>query len=210
MALRQEVDGPTARESNLSALPVDRNFRTPITGDSRGVTVSPPESIHTYCALFPPDEYFTCLSTFSLCGVLFCKASSLTAALGTRVWCPHGRDWTSVSGQELKPSFEPLRTEATRDLLCILASVSCGPSSPLSNIFRATRGFPGGAVVKNLQCGRHRRCGFDPWARKIPWRRAWQPTPVFLTGESHGQGSLVGYSPWGHTESDTTEHDRDI
>ena len=40
---------------------------------------------------------------------------------------------------------------------------------------------------------------------KIPWRRAWQPTPVFLPRESHGQRSLVGYSPWGHKESDTTE-----
>ena len=47
--------------------------------------------------------------------------------------------------------------------------------------------------------------GFDPWVGKIPWRRAWQPTPVFLPGESHGQRSLVGYSPWGHTESDMTE-----
>ena len=39
----------------------------------------------------------------------------------------------------------------------------------------------------------------------IPWRRAWQPTPVFLPGESHGQRSLAGYSPWGRKESDTTE-----
>ena len=43
-----------------------------------------------------------------------------------------------------------------------------------------------------------RRYGFNPWVRKIPWRRKWQPTPVFLPGESHGQGSLVGYSPQGH------------
>ena len=50
-----------------------------------------------------------------------------------------------------------------------------------------------------------RRPGFDPWVRKIPWRRAWQPTPVFLPGESHGQRSLAGYSPWGCKESDTTE-----
>ena len=42
-----------------------------------------------------------------------------------------------------------------------------------------------------------RRCGFDPWVRKIPWRRKWQPTPVFLPGESHGQRSLAGDSPWG-------------
>ena len=39
---------------------------------------------------------------------------------------------------------------------------------------------------------------FDPWVGKIPWRRKWQPTPVFLPGKSHGQRGLVGYSPWGH------------
>ena len=44
-----------------------------------------------------------------------------------------------------------------------------------------------------------------PWVEKIPWRRKWQPTPVFLPGESHGQRSLVGYSPQCHKESDTTE-----
>ena len=49
------------------------------------------------------------------------------------------------------------------------------------------------------------RLRFDPSVGKIPWRRAWQPTPVFLPGESHGQRSLVGYSPRGHKESDTTE-----
>ena len=54
-------------------------------------------------------------------------------------------------------------------------------------------------------CRRHKRQGFNPWAGKIPWRRSWQPTPVFLPGESQGQGSLVGYCLWGRTESDTTE-----
>ena len=48
--------------------------------------------------------------------------------------------------------------------------------------------------------------GFNPWVGKIPWRRKWQPAPVFLPGESHGQRSLAGYSPWGHKESDMTEH----
>ena len=43
------------------------------------------------------------------------------------------------------------------------------------------------------------------WVQKIPRRRKWQPTPVFLPGESHGQRSLVGYSPWCQKESDTTE-----
>ena len=61
-------------------------------------------------------------------------------------------------------------------------------------------------VVKNppAEAG-DERLGFDPWVRKIPWRRAWQPTPVFLPGESHRQRSLVGCSPEGCTESDTTE-----
>ena len=54
-------------------------------------------------------------------------------------------------------------------------------------------------------CPQCRRPRFDPWVRKIPWRRQWHPTPVLLPGESHGQRSLVGYSPWGHKESDTTE-----
>ena len=44
------------------------------------------------------------------------------------------------------------------------------------------------------------------WVRKTPWRRKWQPTPVLLPGKFHGQRSLAGYSPWGHEESDTTEH----
>ena len=50
-----------------------------------------------------------------------------------------------------------------------------------------------------------RRPGFVPWVWKIPWRRAWQPTSIFLPGESHGQRSLAGYNPWGHKESDTAE-----
>ena len=55
------------------------------------------------------------------------------------------------------------------------------------------------------QCKRHRRCTFGPWVGKIPWRRKWQPTPVFLPGESHGQWSLAGYTLWGRKESDVTE-----
>ena len=55
------------------------------------------------------------------------------------------------------------------------------------------------------QCSRHKRLEFDPWAGEIPWRRAWQPTPVLLPGESHGQGSLVGCSPKGRKESEVTE-----
>ena len=52
------------------------------------------------------------------------------------------------------------------------------------------------------QCRRHR---FNPWVRKIPWSRKWQPTLVFLPGKSHGQ-SLEGYSPWGCKKRDMIEH----
>ena len=48
------------------------------------------------------------------------------------------------------------------------------------------------------------RPGFDPWVGKIPWKRVWQPTAVFLPGEFQGQRSLAGYDPWGHKELDTT------
>ena len=56
-----------------------------------------------------------------------------------------------------------------------------------------------------LQCRKCRWLQFDPWIRKIAWRREWQPTPVFLPGKSHAQRSVVGYSPWGCKESDATE-----
>ena len=68
------------------------------------------------------------------------------------------------------------------------------------------QGFPGGSAIKDLpanacQCGRHR---FDPWVGKIPWRRKWLPTPVFLPEKCCRQRSLMGYSPLGHKGLDTT------
>ena len=58
-------------------------------------------------------------------------------------------------------------------------------------------GFPGGASGKEpvCQCRRHKRHGFNSWVGKIPWRRVWQHTPIFLPGESYGQRSLASYSP---------------
>ena len=75
------------------------------------------------------------------------------------------------------------------------------------------RGFLGGSDLPHVgivdfwkricrQCGRLR---FDPWVGKIPWKREWLPTPVFLSVESHGQRRLAGYSPWDHKESETAE-----
>ena len=65
-------------------------------------------------------------------------------------------------------------------------------------------GLPQGLNGKESTCP-WRRHGFDPWARKIPWRRKWQPIPVSLPGKSHGQRSLAGYSPWDHKELGMTQ-----
>ena len=69
-------------------------------------------------------------------------------------------------------------------LLCILLVCTCH------------YGLPWWLRGKQSAC--QCRCGFEPWGRKIPWRRKWQPTPVFLSEKSHGQGSLADYSPWSH------------
>ena len=77
-------------------------------------------------------------------------------------------------------------------------------SSSFISLWKKTLWLPKWLSSKEsaFQCRRH---GFDPWVRKISWRRKWQPTPVFLPGKSHGWRNLVGYSPWGRKESDTTE-----
>ena len=84
--------------------------------------------------------------------------------------------------------------------VCVCVCVSVLSRSVPSNSLQPCGpypGFPGGTSGKEsaCQCRRCKRRGFDPWVGKIPWRRAWQPTPVFLPGKSHGQRSLVGYSP---------------
>ena len=66
----------------------------------------------------------------------------------------------------------------------------------------SVRGFPSGTVVKESAC-QCRRHGFDPWVRKIPWRRKWQSTSVFLPGKFPGRRSLGGHSPWGSQKSQT-------
>ena len=99
----------------------------------------------------------------------------------------------------------------------------CGSCTPVSYVFQAGGsaavflelktsacrwGFPRGSSGKEpaCQCKRHKIGGFDPWVRRIPWRRAWQPSPVFLPGESHGQRSLAVYSPWDRKEPDMHAH----
>ena len=97
--------------------------------------------------------------------------------------------------QQLRPiSFKGL----TMFKLILLWEVE-GDRTWLVKLLRMNRASLVVQTVKNLPAM------WETWVGKIPWRRAWQPTPVFLPGESHGQGSLVGYSPWSLKESDTTD-----
>ena len=88
-------------------------------------------------------------------------------------------------------------------LLCEAAVSTAQPSIFIAKIPNNDPqwGFPGGSDGKESACNP----GFDPWVRKIHWRREWQSTPLFLPGKSHRQRSLMGYSPGGHKEVDTTE-----
>ena len=65
------------------------------------------------------------------------------------------------------------------------------PFAAIQMDLKIITGFPGDAPI--CQHRRHRRPGFNPWIRKIPWRRKWQPTPALLPGKSYGQRNLAGY-----------------
>ena len=120
-------------------------------------------------------------SSFTFIKMLF--SSSLISTLG---WC-HLPIWGYFSQQ----SWLQLVVHSAQDftLLCILISKMGLPSRLIGE-------------ESACQCRRH---GFDPWVGKIPCRRKWHTSPVFLPGKFHGQRSLVGYSPWGHKTSDVTE-----
>ena len=93
----------------------------------------------------------------------------------------------------------------------ILAYFSCPKarklkSNGLGKLNHTRNNIHASSKESTCQCRRCKRCRFNPWVRKIPWRRKWQPTPVFLPGKFHRQRSLAGYCPWGLKESDTAEH----
>ena len=83
------------------------------------------------------------------------------------------------------------------------------PTTAKEMLWRSShQALPGGSGGKESACKAGDLGsipGFDPWVGKIPWRRKWQLTPVFLPRKPHGQRNLVGYRPWGCKESDMTE-----
>ena len=101
-------------------------------------------------------------------------------------------------------AWEPAPLKAGED--GSLSSESIQLSSAFFFSIQALSGLDDTLVVKKLLANvRDIRTQVQSRVGKIPWRRTWQPTPVFLPGESHGQRSLVGYSPQGHQESEMTE-----
>ena len=112
-------------------------------------------------------------------------------------WCQVRESWASLVVQWLRIC---LTMQATQVRSLAQEDPTCRGATKPGHL------NSGGASGKEPACQprRHERRRFDPGAGKIPWRRAWQPTPVFLPGESHGQRSLVGQSPWDQKELDTT------
>ena len=95
-----------------------------------------------------------------------------------------------------------MRSNGVSVILLAWCPLSIGRALCLKHLYLQCPGGSDGKADVYLQCGRP---GFYPWIGKIPWRRKWQSTPGLLPGKSHVQRSLVGYSPWGCKESDTTE-----
>ena len=94
---------------------------------------------------------------------------------------------------QMNPSWFPGLSYTVRKRLVDNYPQDCFSRSPCNGIGASPGGPSGKEPV--CQCRRCKRWEFDPWVMKLPWRKAWQPTPGFLPGETHGQRSLAGYSP---------------
>ena len=115
------------------------------------------------------------------------------------------RVWDCKTGEEVGSCSSRHRPFQDHNTETYLVSTCRSMTPSRVKTLSASLYISGGAGGKEHAC-RCRRQESDPWVGKIPpWRRKRQPTPIFLPGESRGQRSLVGYSPWGHRESDTTE-----
>ena len=117
------------------------------------------------------------------------------------MWSTAWRQEAGCWGGSSAHTSSPLRTSCRPEQP--VASGSSGPvSEPSVPICRIREtGLPWWLSSKDSSCQR-RRGQSNPWVRKTPWRRAWQPAPVSLPGEPHGQRSLAGYSPWGAKQLD--------
>ena len=123
-------------------------------------------------------------------GILLCIGKLRANILNVLCFLQMTRSWTLLS------MFYCFLV-SLKDILSVKLPKALFVASSHLWVIDMGKGFPVGASSKEpvCQCRRLKRCGFEPWIGKTPWRRAWQPTPVFLPGESHGQRSLAGYGP---------------
>ena len=126
------------------------------------------------------------------------------------IWKNLGKQgsWTEKQGAKSRECLQIIRRNSERitastSVLTLSSHIrTCSTKEKKKNRFKQWLS----GKESTCQCREHRKHGFSPWIGKIPCRRKWQPIPVFLPGESHGQRSLAGYSPWCCKESDATEH----
>ena len=134
--------------------------------------------------------------TIGLSYFLFLPCSFLRECAFLRIYKPG--TWVSCFVGKFFTVWATRKTQQSLVVLCISAVLVV---TSFSLLILLIWGFPGGSNSKESAC----RAWFDSWIRKIPWRREWLPTPVYLPGEFYGQSSLMSYSPWGHKESNTAE-----
>ena len=120
---------------------------------------------------------------------------------GCQVWARHRWGWGGAVTWGLPHTTAPLGGEKRPRQPCL-----GGRGSGKLMVKKQNTNFKVKIMAQMVRiCLQWGRPGIDPWVGKIPRRRNWQPTPGFLPGESHGQRTLAGYSPWGCKEADTTE-----
>ena len=149
----------------------------------------------------------TCPHLPRLCHSVLYHPSVSTLSL--RLWSPKDRNRIFLSSLcwQLHSAWNIVTAQLRliawmnkRQIPAYMLPIICCPS-------RQTQGLPRWLSKESVcQCRRSRRRGFSPWVGKIPWRRAWQPTGVFLPGDSHGPRSLVDYSPWGLRQDWVIKH----
>ena len=117
-----------------------------------------------------------------------------------------GSSWIRDQTHVPRTGRQILNHQTTKEVLfsSFFMKQNNGPLCPQHQKPNSDSGYLELSQGIRYQC-RFKRRGINPWVRKIPWKREWQPTPVFLPGKSHGQLSLAGYSLWSHIVR-TTEH----